>query len=62
MSLSKIYILRFIYDNISDKEKIFFSMRMFLDGLNNNICSQLLQLLGCENGQFVVISLTKVKC
>lgn len=37
-------------------------MRMFLDGLTNSICSQLLQLLGCENGQFVVISLTKVKC
>lgn len=31
---------------------------MFLDGLTNNICPQLLQLLGCENGQFVVISLT----
>lgn len=23
---------KIIYDNISDKEKIFFSMRMFLDG------------------------------
>lgn len=37
-------------------------MRMFLDGLTNSICPKLLQLLGCENGRFVVISFTKVKC
>lgn len=44
------------------KKRFSFSMRMFLDGLTNNICPQLLQLLGCENGQFVVIRVTKVKC